>query len=369
MKCNRNSSTGTIRIVIVGYGWRSLFFYRIATALPQRFALVSWVLRTEERAQEVREKYGVTTATSDLAEGLRVPHDLVVLSVSTESVVSLLESLMDRGETVLCETSFTGLPLDTLTSLYRRYEESESSICVAEQYYRYPYYGSCHRARHLLGPISEVRQASVHDHHGISLIRHFLGEGWNDCTIRATCHESRVVRTGGRDRIDCDGTKVSSRRIAATLEFEDGKAGYFDFSDIQYHSCIRSGHFSLYGERGEIFDDRISYLNDQNRGVVQKFERIEDGSRNNNPRSLRAITLGASYLFSNPYWPKPFNDDEIAVALTMEAAANGDGYSFADGLQDAYLSQCIRESYETGKAVGTERQIWAKTDNTEDRYE
>ena len=50
-----------MRIILIGYGWRSLFFYRIIKALPERFMLVKWVLRTPKRAEEVKQRYHVET--------------------------------------------------------------------------------------------------------------------------------------------------------------------------------------------------------------------------------------------------------------------------------------------------------------------
>ena len=345
-----------MRIILIGYGWRSLFYYRIAQALPERFTLVAWVLRTTERAREVEDLYHLET-TSDIHSALSVPHDLAIVSLSSSSVEAVLRILMEHNETILCETSFTSLPLETLTSLYEAFKASQSKLCIAEQYYRYPYYQSCHALQHLLGPITGVRAACLHDHHGTSIMRHFLAEGYANCTIQATSQTSWITKTGERDRIELDGVRLQTERITATLEFEDGKVGYFDFDTVQYHSSIRSSHFSLYGERGEIGDDTIRFLNKDNEAICQRLERVEDGNRNINPLSLRALSFGSSYVFKNPYWPLPFNDDEIAVALCMEGACLGQGYSFAQALQDSYLAQCINRSCDEKIIVQTKTQI------------
>ena len=39
--------------MIIGYGWRADFYYRIAKLLPERFSVCAGVLRTEERAKDV----------------------------------------------------------------------------------------------------------------------------------------------------------------------------------------------------------------------------------------------------------------------------------------------------------------------------
>lgn len=348
-----------MRIILIGYGWRSLFFFRIIKALPDRFTLVKWVLRTKQRAEEVADRYQVETGC-EVAEALSHPHDLVILSVPSSSMESLLSLLIKEGETVLCETGFTALSLENLTSLYHMYAASKSTVLVAEQYYRYPYYHSCRAIEPLLGPITEVRVSSLHDHHGTSLIRHFLAERGENCTISATCRSSWVVKTGARDTVVSSGERIQTKRTTAVLAFEDGRTGYFDFADVQYHSSIRSNHFSLFGERGEIVDNEVRYLNAEHEGIVQTIQRIEDGGNNNNPRSLRAITFGDVYHFRNPYWPLGFNDDEIAIALCMEDACQGKGYALHEALQDAYLAGCIHRSYTEGRSIETQSQVWTQ---------
>ncbi len=349
-----------MRIVLIGYGWRSLFFYRIIKALPERFTLVKWVLHSKERAEEVKALYHEDT-TSDVGSALACQHDLVILCVPAVSVEPLLSFLLGQTQKILCETGFTPLSLGTLTSLYAKSKASQSTVLVAEQYYRYPYYQSCLALRPLLGPITDVRVAKVHDHHGTSLMRHFLDEKGGNCSITATERTSWIVRTGARDTVYTDGIRVQTKRMVATFAFEDGKTGYFDFADVQYHSGIRSGHFSLLGERGELFDETVRYLNQDNEEICQPMHRIEDGGVTNNPLSLRAITFGDSYTFRNPYWPLSFSDDEIAVAQCMEDACKGKGYTLAEALQDSYLAQCMQQSSREKKAIETESQIWSES--------
>ena len=348
-----------MRIILIGYGWRSLFYYRIIKALPERFTLVNWVLHSKQRAEQVKQQYQTTTSF-DVLEALSYPHDLVVLCVPSLSLQSLLPTLIECGETILCETGFTQLSLQTLSTIYTLYAQSQSRVFVAEQYYRYPYFQTCDALIPLLGPITEVRGACLHDHHGTSILRHFLGEGGGNCSITASSRTSWVVKTGGRDSVDTEGIRIPTKHTTATLAFEDGKTGYFDFADVAYHSSIRSRHFSLCGERGEIFDDTVRYLNTENEGICQVIQRIEDGVANNSPLSLRAMAFGDTYHFKNPYWPLGFNDDEIALALCLEDACRGKGYSLSEALQDSYLAQCIHRSCNEQKTIETQTQVWAK---------
>lgn len=70
-----------LRFIVVGSGWRSLFYWRIAQALPERFALCAMLCRTEEKAEKMHREYGVPVSTS--AEQCIALHpDFVVVAVN-----------------------------------------------------------------------------------------------------------------------------------------------------------------------------------------------------------------------------------------------------------------------------------------------
>lgn len=48
----RNRQMAKLRFIVVGSGWRSLFYWRIAQALPERFELCAMLCRTEEKAEK-----------------------------------------------------------------------------------------------------------------------------------------------------------------------------------------------------------------------------------------------------------------------------------------------------------------------------
>ena len=66
--------------MIIGYGWRADFYYRIARLLPEQFSICAGVLRTEARAKEVALKEGIF-ATADLDQALERKPDFAVLCV------------------------------------------------------------------------------------------------------------------------------------------------------------------------------------------------------------------------------------------------------------------------------------------------
>ena len=92
-----------LRFIVVGSGWRSLFYWRIAQALPERFELCAMLCRTEEKAEKMHREYGVPVSTS--AEQCAALHpDLVVVAVNKASIAAVSTEWLARGFAVLCET-------------------------------------------------------------------------------------------------------------------------------------------------------------------------------------------------------------------------------------------------------------------------
>lgn len=85
-----------LRFVVVGSGWRSLFYWRIAQALPERFELCAMLCRTEEKAEKMHREYGVPVSTS--AEQCIALHpDLVVVAVNKASIAAVSTEWLARG--------------------------------------------------------------------------------------------------------------------------------------------------------------------------------------------------------------------------------------------------------------------------------
>ena len=54
-----------IRFAVIGSGWRSLFYVRIARALPDMFELTALLCRGQEKADRIQNEYGIHTTTSE----------------------------------------------------------------------------------------------------------------------------------------------------------------------------------------------------------------------------------------------------------------------------------------------------------------
>ena len=87
----------------VGSGWRSLFYWRIAQALPERFELCAMLCRTEEKAEknapEVRRAGKTSAEQCCPAPGLVVVavNKASIAAVSTEWLAGLCRAERDPG--------------------------------------------------------------------------------------------------------------------------------------------------------------------------------------------------------------------------------------------------------------------------------
>src|SRR5690349_10641204 len=92
-----------IRFGIVGSGWRTLFYLRVARARPDLFEVAGVVSRTAERAAAVTKEWGVPGLTS-LDALLAVKPEYVVTSVPWEVNPGLLRTLAEHKMPALSET-------------------------------------------------------------------------------------------------------------------------------------------------------------------------------------------------------------------------------------------------------------------------
>lgn len=230
------------RFVVIGYGWRADFYYRIAKILPEQFEICAGVLRTPERAAEVAEKEGVF-ATSDLEEALGREPDFVVLCVPRGSTKDYLVRLMDAGIPVLCEMP-PGRDTDELRELWEESQRLKGRIQVAEQYFLQPYYASVLeiiRAGYL-GKISSVMLSAVHGYHAVSVYRKLMDIEYENCSIQGQKFTCEVTATNGRNGFEYNGRIVQEDRSWASMQFENGKTALQDtYLSFELERALESG--------------------------------------------------------------------------------------------------------------------------------
>lgn len=349
---------------IVGSGWRTEFFLRIAKELPERFKVSGVVTRTEVTGKIIEKKFGISTyrTIDELLNATKI--DFAVVSVPWEIAPIRTKELVERGIPVLTETP----PAPDLGSLIEinKLTGLGAKIQVAEQFHLHP----LHAARIAiansgkLGEISQVQISVCHGYHGISLMRKLMGINFENATITASSIITPLIAGPTREGGPREEKLIESQQVIAAFDF-GGKYGIYDFTGDQYFSWIRSKRLLVRGSKGEITDLSVRYLKDFQTPIEYELKRVNMGEYGNlDGFGLKGILAGEEWIYKNTFTPGRMTDDEIAVASCLEKmyqyTKNGqDFYSLAEGSQDHYLSLMINEALRTGEKIKTESQPWA----------
>lgn len=352
------------KFILIGYGWRADFYYRIAKMLPERFEVCAGVLRTKERAAQVAGEEGIF-ATDDLEEALKQEPDFAVLCVPRGIVKDYLVTLMERKVPVLCETP-PGKDVKELTELWSDCRRLDGRVQVVEQYFLQPYYAGILRLieKGYLGEISSVMLSALHGYHAVSMYRKILGIGYENCLIEGKQLISPVTATNGREGFDQSGRIIQEQRDLISLVFENGKAALMDFAGEQYFSQIRQRRWNIRGLRGELNDMTLYFLTEGNLPVTQEIRRVDVGVNNNSEWAHRGMMFMDRMIYENPFYPARMNDDEIAVASCLLAMkeyveTGREFYPLREALQDTYLSFEMEEAVRSGRQIRTTTKDWA----------
>lgn len=358
-------AVGTTRFAVVGSGWRTGFFLRVAQALPEQFTATAVITRSKETGVEIEEQWGVDTFRSleDLPAAARP--DFVVVSVPPTAAPGVIRQAVGLGYPVLAETP-PGGSIEALEQLYALVTDG-AVIQVAEQYHLSPLLSaqiSLARSGRI-GAVSQALVAQCHDYHGVSVIRRALGIGFEDAEVNASSFRYSMVKGPTRAGDPATEEYQDVNQISARLDF-GGRLGVYEFAPEQYRSWIRSNRLLVRGDRGEIKDSEIRSLQDFRTPMFTGIRRVSTGEGGNmEGHYLRGLVAGDQWVYRNRFAPARLFDDEIAVATCLARMKEHiDGgpelYSLAEAAQDFYLSQLIRESARTGRPVQSEPQVWAQ---------
>lgn len=357
--------TERIRFGLIGAGGRADFFLRIARQLPKHFEVVCIQVRDPVKGQAYADRWQLPVVNSvpELLEREEV--EFVLVSVSQPAAAEVIEVVALADMPVLTETppGQTVAELERLTALTR----NGAHIQVAEQYQFQPLHAArialAHDGR--LGDLTQAQVSAAHGYHGISLIRLMLGVGFEDATVHAFGLESRLLASRRRTGSPPPDQVEASHQILALFEFDSGQSGLFDFTWDQYWSWVRAPRILIRGTRGEIVQDRITWLRDTQTPLSLPLERVDGGQLGNlEGYHHHGIRVGEEWVYRNPTLPARLSDDEIAAAdcllcMGANARAGGRFYDLAQGAQDQYLTLLMEESMRTGEAVRSSPQAWA----------
>lgn len=317
----------TSNFIIIGSGWRSLFYVRIAKALPKVFNLQALLCRTTEKAQKIAEENSIYTTTS-IEECRKLNPDFVVVAVSKKDIFNVAKEWLDYGFTVLMETP---VALDEkMVEEAKSIQKSGKKLVVAEQYIFYPEYSAILKLlkEKTIGSVDYLSISCAHEYHGSSLIRNFLGETELPQKITSKTFAFPTVETLSRYEKFNDGRISDKKRTIALFEFANKKVALYDFDSEQYRSPIRKNLLKIQGTKGEIHDRTVYYLDENNEAkeseIVVKSKIYETENKNPNlhfVKEIEKITFEGKTLYEPPFGLCGLSEDETAIAQVMESTA------------------------------------------------
>ena len=312
-----------LRFGLVGGGWRAEFFTRVARELPEKFQLAGVVQRDFAKAQAFGARWGAP-AFDSYAGLADAGVDFVVVSVKPEAHLSILTELHRLGLPVLCETP-AALDVETMIALWRLVEQG-FKLHIAEQYLFQPLHASRLKliADGALGRVSSTRVSVAHGYHGVSLMRHFLGIGFEEATIRGKSFASRALEGPSRFGWPESERFAATEQLLGEFDFGD-RLGLFDFTNVQYRSPVHSMHVVVRGDRGELSDLELRAMPVYGQPITRLITRADSGRYSDlYGYAIKSMSCGDEVVWTNPYPGARLMDDEIAIAVAMEKMG-GDG--------------------------------------------
>ena len=347
---------------IIGGGWRTQMFMRIARECPEMFRVASVMVRDLAKRDEFARNWNVKVC-SNLDDLLLDKPNFVVISSSTDSHPVFIEELCKLGYPVLSETP-PASNIEDLEALYNKVGKT-GKIQIAEQYHLQP----MHAARMslinsgLIGDVSQAQVSAAHGYHGISLIRKLLNIKYDCVKIRAIKFESNIIKGPQRAKLPLTEEIDVQKQHLAWFDFGD-KLGVFDFAGTQYHNWVRSNRIYIQGTKGEIKNSIVTYLKDFQTPITLPLTRYEPNRGVNlESHSLKSITFGDNWIYNNPLFPARLSDDEIAMASCLKGMSeyiNGSSgfYSLAEACHDQYLAILMQKAAESKEEIVSEMKTW-----------
>jgi predicted dehydrogenase len=356
--------SGPVRFTIVGCGWRSEFFLRLARAVPDRFEVVAVVAHSARDAERIAARWAVPTVLT-LEDGLAGDPEFVVAAVSWPSMPDVVRDLVARGVRTMAETP----PAPDLDGLRRLWMDVGPSglVQVGEQYVLMP----GHAARlaitgaGVIGRVNAVELSSTHLYHATSLVRAFIGLEMEPALVSARTFTAPLVDPLLFDGWVPDPTPIPRTTTIATLDFGDGRMGLYNFVDNQWWNPLLARRIVIRGSLGELVDDTVTRLTPEGPITSPIVYRRTGVDLNLEGNEVVHASFDGKVVYRNPWVGTRLSEDDIAVASNLKAVgrwARDEGpepYPLARACQDHALGLAIEESARSGTDVRVEREVWA----------
>ncbi|GAA2727486.1 Gfo/Idh/MocA family protein [Cellulomonas aerilata] len=355
---------GPVQFVVIGSGWRSEFFLRLAQAAPEQLQVVAVVARRPSEAERLSARWGVRTVGT-VDEALALRPEFVVPAVSWPAMPVVTRELVAAGVKVLAETP----PAPDLDGLRSLWEEVGSSglVQVAEQYTRMP----GHAARlavvgdGVIGAPTSVEVASTHLYHAVSLVRGYLGVDMAETVVDARTFVAPLADPLSFHGWVPDAQPEPRTTTVATLDFGDGRMGLYDFVDNQWWNPLRARRVVVRGSLGEIVDDEVTRLTPEGPITSPVVYRRTGVDMNLEGNDVVHASFDGRVVWRNAWVGTRFSEDDLAVAdhlVATGAWARDEApgpYPLAQACQDHAIGLAIEESARTRTDVRVAKEPWA----------
>ena len=329
-----------IKFGIIGSGWRSEFYLRIAALMPEKFEVSGIYIRNPQKKEAFAQKYNVNICDS-LEQLLDTCPEFVVCCVYNIDMCDMTQMLCDSNIAVLCETPI-GTTKEQVDNFKGKIKPTWKAQ-VAEQYHLQPYFQAVKSVidSGILGEINQVQLSFCHDYHAASVIRFLLDTKHALPTVTSVNLTDSVYRYNSREGV-IPPTLIPADQQIAILNYGN-KTAVYDFNGEQYFSDIRVSRIVVKGTKGEIFNNTCTYLDGT---TAIKFDLQRDfrgGIGNIDGFYLDSILGNGNILYKNPFALSRLSDEEIAVASCLskmdEYLKTGkDFYSLCDAICDTETS-------------------------------
>jgi len=342
---------------IIGSGWRAEYFWRLAAALDDLTCVGVVSRRRRDLPVPVHLSLDECLASAK--------PDFVVTAVPWDVTPSLVVELVARGVPVLAETP----PAPDLAGLRELWHRVGASglVQVAEQYPRVP----AHAARvalvrsGVIGEPTRVDVSSTHQYHAVSLIRTLLGVGRGRAEVRAVRTTAPLADPLSRDGWADEVAVKQATTTIATIAFDGGGLGLYDFTDNQWHNQLLTRRLLVRGTNGELHDQDVVRLAADRTIVRSPIVRRQTGyDLDLDGFDTDHLTFGSDVLYRNPFQGQRWNDEEIAIATLLQdtaawvAGSGPEPYPLADGIQDHRIALAIEEAADRDTVAQVDEEPW-----------
>ena len=304
-----------IKYGIIGAGWRSEFYLRIAALMPDTFKVSGIYIRNKQKQAEFSTRYNVPIFDT-LEKLLETDYDFIVSCVNKTGICDTVKELAGKNIPLLTET-----PIGTSNKEiddFLREIKPDWRVQVAEQFHFQPRNAAIKSIikSGILGDITQVQLSCCHDYHAASLIRFFLGTGDEMPEASSFTLPDTVTRYNSRISLLNEPLTVTAEEKFVVLRFKN-KTALYDFNYEQYFSDIRRSRILIRGTNGEILNDECTYLKD---GLPHSFT-LQRNSYGTNESldgfTLVNITADGNVVYENPFKDARLSDEEIAIATCL----------------------------------------------------